>query len=807
MAVLRSSLVAQLHDRVSGPARGIFGTLNRLRRSGDRFAAVQRRAGAPLLTSTRNLIAMATGYLGLRAGMDSTAGAAMRFQTAMADVEKKTTLTRAELERTKKTIRELSNAKGGRSMTEIAKLYAQAGQFGIANTELDRFVRLGSKASVAFDMTAEDTANSLSQLKNALGLDMKGLEGLADAINFSADTSGTSEKSLIDFLLRTAAAAKTFGISGQEMAAFGATLNEIGIESAKAGTGMNAMIAKLSGLSKNKKAVKALDAIGGKGYSAALQKKFYQTPVDAMRDFFKIVKGMDAQTRSGLLIDFFGLEYQDDAAAIANNIDKIIGRLETLRDTSKFAGSVDKTFEIFANTAEEKLKRLQRIAANGSAALGAKILPPIVAFAEKLSDTLTTLDSRVTVFDTIEARAKGFMTGLGFDAGEGLGSAINQAWDAIFGRTEDLAADTENMGAAFEKMRQMGAGLRSFVTDLTALAGSIADFLGVDHDAAGAVFANMAGYGAGLLAASIGISLVVRPVMLLGKALLVLSGIKPAWGLLRFLGRLTKLGAGAAGIGALAKATGALGKSAKAMPHQKVSPPTKNPHGFQTVGKNSPLNGKIAQKDLAKMGKRLTPEAPPVKGPRMLGWGGLLSVLTAIEMINAIPQNKADLDTFVKGNQSQADGFNSWLEQTIGSPKSWLNNLTSPETRPVQGPPARAGAIQSGRDRAEAAERFDPMKGFNVLGDLEKRLAPEKIRDVSLVGKPGVTIAGEPVVTAKPSGVQEVRVTNPNPPSITVHAPVTVYEAANAAQIAQEMGNAIREDLSGIQADTELTGP
>ncbi|WP_420415135.1 phage tail tape measure protein [Roseibium sp.] len=774
MAVLRSSLVAQLHDRVSGPARGIHGTLRGLRRAGDRFTQTQTRMGAPLLSSTRGLIGMGLSYLGLRAGLDSTTGASMRFQTAMADVEKKTTLTRVELERTKKTIRELSNAKGGRTMTEIAKLYAQAGQFGIANKELDRFVKLGGKASVAFDMSAENTANSLSQLKNALGLDMTGLEGLADAINYSADTAGTSEKSLIDFLLRTAATAKSFGISGQEMAAFGATLNEIGIESAKAGTGMNAMMIKMSALSKNKKAVKALDALGGKGYSASLQKKFFKTPVDAMRDFFKVVKDMDAQTRSGLLLDFFGLEYQDDATAIANNIDKIVGRLETLRNTSSFAGSVDKTFEIFANTAEEKLKRLQRIAANGGAALGSKILPPIVEFAEKLSSTLTTLDSRVTVFDTLEARAKGFMTGLGFDAGEGLGSAFNQAWDAIFGRTEDLAADTEKMGAAFERMRQMGAGLRSFVGDLTALAGSIADFLGVDHDAAGAAFASLAGYGGGLALAALGIGLVVRPIRMLGNALLFLSGIKPAWGLLRFLGRLTKLGAGAAGIGALAKATGALGKSAEALP--KAGPSSKGRPGIGTVGKNSPLNGRIAPKDLGKMGKRLNAAQKPTTASP----GGRLTFLKNLKSAAAGAIATSAFLSFID-SLGAAVGHGVTAEGQA----NFTKNMADPEIR----------------------ERFNPMKGVGVFQDMEKRLAPDGVKDVSLVGKPAVTVSGEPVVVTKPSGVQEVRVTNQAPPSITVHAPITVYEATNAAQISGELASEVREQMSGIQADIESAGP
>lgn len=800
MAVLKSSLVAQMHDRVSAPARGIMGTLGRLRRAGNGFARSQASMSAPLLTTARNLAAMGAAYFGIRQGLSSTLGGAMKLETAMADVAKKTTLTTHQLEETRKRIIALSNMKGGMASVEIAKLYAQAGQFGIANNELDRFVKLGSKAAIAFDMTAENTANNLSQLKNALGLSMGGLADLADAINYTADTAGTSEKNLIDFLLRTAASAKTYGITGQQMAAFGATLNEIGIESAKAGTGINAMIAKLAGLTRNKKAVAALDAFGGKGYSAKLQKQFFERPVDAMREFFKVVQKMDVQKRSGLLIDFFGLEYQDDAAAIANNIDKIVGRLETLKDTSKFAGSVDKTFEIFANTSEEKLKRLRRIFANAGSWLGAHLLPPIVAFGDKLSDTLTTLDQRVTVFDKVSASLKGFMTGLGFSADQGLGAAFGQMWDTIFGRVDQLAADTEKMGAAFEQFRQMGADVREFVQSLSDLVSGVDQFLGLDHGTAAGVVADMATWGGLLGASAIGVGLLVGPIRALAKAALVLTGIKPAWGLLRFLSRLVRLGGKAGSVASLATAAGALGRSTKGLSDT-------NPHGFGTVDKKSGLNGRISQKKIGEMSKRMHPaSSPKVRGPNLFGWGGLLSLWNAFELVNAIPDNEKDLQAFFKGNAERAAGMNSWLEKRLGTPRSWLG-MDKSRLGPVQGPPTRADWKALQGDGTDAANRFNPMKGFNVLGGLERRLGANGKSEVSVVGTPPVTLAGEPAVTARPSGVQDVRVTNSRPPDIHVTATVTVNEASDGAKVAHEFSNSLRDALSGVQADLGYTGP
>lgn len=734
MGVLHSKLIASFQDRVSRPARGVIGTLGRLRRAGNGFNRSQRALQAPIMGVTRNLLALGAAYLGVREAMRGTLGGAMRLETAMADVAKKTSLSNAQLKETEKRIISLSNQKGAKSAVEIATLYAQAGQFGIANKDLDRFVKLGSKASIGFDMGAEETANSLSQLKNALGLTIPGLEDLADAINFTADNAGTSERKLIDFLLRTSASAKAYGISGQEMAAFGATLNEIGLESSKAGTGMNAMMAKLSALTSKTKVVKTLDTFAGKGYSKQLQKQFFQTPVDAMRDFFKVVQKMDVEKRSGLLIDFFGLEYQDDASAIANNIDKIVDRLELLRDTSKFAGSVDKTFEIFANTSEEKLKRLKRIFENSGAYLGAQLLPPIVDAAERISNTLTSLGQRVTVFDQIGARMQGFLTGLGLSGDAGLAAGIDRLWDALFGRTDELVSDTERMGAAFEKFRKMGDDLRSFTREIGKAVSGLESFLGLDHGAVKSAVQTTASYGAILAVGAMGVSLILKPIRMLGSALLFLSGIKPAWGLLKFLGRLAKFaGVGAVGIAGLAKAVTSLGSATDALSGKKAG------------GKGGFLKALLGAGSTLKASARQSP------------FLGLLLGLKSAAGLGLSQEGVKNTET----------------------------NMADPET----------------------AKRFDPMKGFNVLQEMENKLKanPPAKEGSRLDNLHKMGSEGTPLVT-RPSGVQEVRVTNPSQPNVTVHASITVNEASNAAQIAREMGGSLKSTLESLQADGEWAG-
>ncbi|MCF1502895.1 phage tail tape measure protein [Afifella sp. H1R] len=566
MATLTSRLILSLTDRVRGPARGIRGALRGLRHEAGLFSATQRATATPLFGGIRSMVALGGAYLGVTQGISGTVGAAMDFQEAMADLAKKSTLTEAQLKMTEKRITSLSNTMP-LAKTEIAGLIAQAAQFGIATQDLERFALLGAKSAIAFDMQASTTAEALSKLKNAFGLTMDELSGVADAINFTADSAGTSEQNVIDFLLRTAAAAKTYGISAQAMSAFGATLNEIGIESAKAGTGMNAMLAKLAGLTKNKKAKKALDQYAGVGYSAKLQDKFYNRPIDALQEFFGVIKKMPTKTRSGFLIDFFGLEYQDDASAIANNIDKINQRLNQLLDTSSYAGSVDKTFEIFANTTRNKLKVLQNNVSNIASMFGAKLLPPIAEFSDKLVGTLSTLDRRVTVFDKIKTAAQGFLTGLGLEGGS-LGEQFNRLWDGVFGRIDTFSADVDTMAAGFERFRKMGADLRSFGSAIADTIGSIESFLHLEPGTIGDTLGTLAGYGFQLALASVGFSLAAGAITKLAKAVLFLSGASTVFGLGKGLLRILRAARGGAAAGAAggaavrAGAAGAAGTAA-----------------------------------------------------------------------------------------------------------------------------------------------------------------------------------------------------------------------------------------------------
>lgn len=497
MAALDVKMILSLVDRASGPARSAF---NRILGGNREVAGTATHAAGAMAMLSRSVAGLAAGA-GAYVGLSRAVGGAMDFEAAMADVAKKVNATEHELKGFEAAIKQIARTTP-LAQTEVAALVAQAGQFGIANQDILRFSQLGAKAAVAFDMQAQEAANSLSQIKNALDLNMDGLEQYADAINAVADSAGTSESMLINFVLRTAGSAKAAGMASLDLLAFGASMNEVGLSSERSATAINAMLAKFSALSTKKKSVAILDKFAGKGYSAKLQKKFFDTPREAMVDFFKLAQKMDKPGRAGLFMDFLGLETQDEATILAGSIDKIVDRIEKLGDTSSFAGSVDKTFKIFANTTEAQLKQFRQNVDMSLSAMGASLLPAINGSLQYLNEFFAD-DNRETIFDRLSAGANGFLKGLGFEGGmsemlESLGQELVEFRDLLFGK--DMGGQTgETIARHFEEWRRFGEDLKPVVMTLRELSTAMAE---LTPDGTGEVMATMGG---GLLAASLGI--------------------------------------------------------------------------------------------------------------------------------------------------------------------------------------------------------------------------------------------------------------------------------------------------------------
>ncbi|EPU8378021.1 phage tail tape measure protein, partial [Shigella sonnei] len=128
----------------------------------------------------------------------------------------------------------------------IAEIVAAGGQAGIARDELMQFTDDAVKMGVAFDTTAEESGQMMAQWRTAFKLTQGEVAGLADKINYLGNTGPASAKKISDVVTRIGPLGSVAGVASGEIAAMGATIAGMGVESEIAATGIKNFMLSLT---------------------------------------------------------------------------------------------------------------------------------------------------------------------------------------------------------------------------------------------------------------------------------------------------------------------------------------------------------------------------------------------------------------------------------------------------------------------------------------------------------------------------------------------------------------------------------
>lgn len=226
-------------------------------------AAGSLKDGLKSVASSDLFQAAAVGAAALGAAMVISAKAAIDFDSAFADVRKVVgNIDSSGLEEMRSTILQMSTEMPI-AATELAKIFAAAGQAGIATKEIEQFATDVTKISVAFDMTAEEAGTAMAKLRTALGLSQTELVSLADAMNYLSNNTASTAKQITEFVLRTGTVGQSAGLTAEQTAAFGAAMISAGADTEVAATSFNNMIKALSrGESMTERQMSALKRLG-----------------------------------------------------------------------------------------------------------------------------------------------------------------------------------------------------------------------------------------------------------------------------------------------------------------------------------------------------------------------------------------------------------------------------------------------------------------------------------------------------------------------------------------------------------------
>ncbi|ECD2576548.1 phage tail tape measure protein [Salmonella enterica subsp. enterica serovar Stanley] len=258
----------------------------------------------------------------------------------------------------------------------IAEIVAAGGQAGIARGELMKFAEDAVKMGVAFDTTAEESGQMMAQWRTAFKMTQDEVAGLADKINYLGNTGPANAKKISDIVTRIGPLGSVAGVASGEIAAMGATIAGMGVESEVAATGIkNFMLSLTAGGSATKSQKKALRLlrIDPKKLAADMQKDARGAMLHVLESLAKVPEEKQAAVLNAL----FGKESLGAIAPLLTNLDLLRTNFNRVADAQQYGGSMQKEYAARAATTENQLLLLQNQTKAISSTLGETFLPSL----------------------------------------------------------------------------------------------------------------------------------------------------------------------------------------------------------------------------------------------------------------------------------------------------------------------------------------------------------------------------------------------------------------------------------------------
>jgi TP901 family phage tail tape measure protein len=258
----------------------------------------------------------------------------------------------------------------------IAEIVAAGGQAGIARQDLMQFANDAVKMGVAFDQTAEESGQMMAQWRTAFKLTQDDVVVLADKINYLGNTGPANAAKISEIVTRIGPLGSVAGVASGEIAAMGATIAGMGVESEIASTGiknfMLSLTAGKSATSAQKKALSFLKIDPGQ-LAADMQKDSKSAILKVLDSLAKVPKAKQAAVMNSL----FGKESLSAIAPLLTNMDLLRTNFNRVADAQEYGGSMQKEYASRAATTENQLTLLKNSVNAISVTLGDTFLPAI----------------------------------------------------------------------------------------------------------------------------------------------------------------------------------------------------------------------------------------------------------------------------------------------------------------------------------------------------------------------------------------------------------------------------------------------
>ncbi len=375
---------------------------------------LERKVG--LLGSAGGMGGLAAGYGVYEVGKAfvSAEKQAMDLETAMAEVKRSVGEMPAEgLKGLEAAILRTSRTTGV-ATGELAKMTATAAAAGRPVAELSQFMELGAKTAGAFGMQADDAAEKLTQVGTGFRLDQRGIQAVADDAALLQERTGARGAGTLDFTARVSGTAQMAHMAPAQVAAYGGTMQKIGMSPEQAASTYEDVLGKLlagekagAGFTTGLHRMHAPE--GGTESAFALQRIARTDPSAAMVRFLNDVKTLSKERRFSVLSEMVGPETAAFVSRLSDHTGDLTRNLGLLEDKSAQSGALDRTFKLFDETTSKKIDRATAAIGAFATKLGQAFAPAVGAAADataRLFDQLAEGPSGQSFGDTLKMKAR-----------------------------------------------------------------------------------------------------------------------------------------------------------------------------------------------------------------------------------------------------------------------------------------------------------------------------------------------------------------------------------------------------------------
>lgn len=319
--------------------------------------------------------------------LSSAINEAVRFESQIAEIQKVTDAFTASQMRSeiKGMAEEIPLAR-----REIASIVEASGRMGVEGTEnIARFTETVGKISVATELTASDAGRSFGRLAALMNLPIDQMDRLGAIVNRESNNIKGDAQDIVDSMLRSAGAAREFGLSAQQITSVNSALIEVSESSERAGTRLRRLFQEITDPNKVEVFAQALGMT-----NREFQRIRQQAPLRLFTELVQVIRqGGDA---AEFLRGELSTVSRQALTGLASNFNSLRTSLSRTNSEWQTANSLNEEYAVQANTRASRTQLLANKMDNLQESIGSRALPAYAALLEHLNDSLGVID-RVTL--------------------------------------------------------------------------------------------------------------------------------------------------------------------------------------------------------------------------------------------------------------------------------------------------------------------------------------------------------------------------------------------------------------------------